>query len=270
MNSILSFKIAIQTFKDNLRTTLIVTGLYAIMAVVYAGMFPSFKEVLVQLAETGGLDPFSSFFGPAAMDMSTYVGFLYLEMYQIFIILILAIIIGFIAASMISKEIEQKTIDLFMSNPVSRKQIIFEKFIGLVPMVLIVNFVTMLAIMATTSAIGEILDFYHLFLTHLILVPYLLSILSIGILVSTIYDEKMRCAITMIGFVVAMYIYQTIGQMVSSFEFIKYFSLTYYTNAYSILKFGKIDIDGVIILSAFAIIVLIVSMIYFEHKDIRI
>lgn len=269
MNNILSFKIAIQTFKDNLKTAIIVTGLYALMAIVYAAMFPSFKEVLDEFASSGALDSFS-FFGPSAMDMNSYVGFLFIEMYQIFIIIILAIIIGFIAASMISKEVELKTIDLFMSNPVSRKQIIFEKFIGLIPMVLIVNFITMFAVMATTSVIGETLNFYNLFLTHLILVPYLLSILSIGILVSTVFDEKLKCAITMIGLVVAMYIYQTIGQMISSLEFIKYFSLTYYTNAYNVLKFGKVDVEGFIILTTVTIIVLIITMIYFEHKDLRV
>jgi len=51
MNSIFSFKIAIQTFKDNLKTTLILTGLFGIMAVIYSGMFPSFKDLLEQLVE---------------------------------------------------------------------------------------------------------------------------------------------------------------------------------------------------------------------------
>lgn len=270
MNSIFSFKIAIQTFKDNLKTTMILTGLFGIMAVVYAGMFPSFKDLLTQMAESGGLDPFSSFFGPAALDMASYVGFLYMEMYQIFIIIILAIVIGFIATSMISKEVELKTIDLFMSNPVSRKQIIFEKFIGLIPIVLIVNFVTMLAIMITTSAIGEELNFNYLFLTHLILIPYLIAIVSIGILISVIIDEKMKGAIIMIAVIIAMYSYQTIGQMISSLEFIKYFSLMHYTNAYDVLKFGNIEVDSLIILSTFTILVLIVTMIYFEHKDLRL
>ncbi|UCB57953.1 MAG: ABC transporter permease subunit [Thermoplasmatales archaeon] len=270
MNSILSFKIAIQTFKDNFKTTIILTGLFGIMAVVYAGMFPSFKDLLDQMAESGGLDPFSSFFGPAAMDMNSYVGFLYLEMYQIFIIIILAIVIGFIASSIVSKEVELKTIDLFMSNPVSRKQIIFEKFIGLIPMVLIINFITMIAIIFTTSAIGETLDFGYLFLTHIILIPYLLAIVAIGILISVIIDEKMKGAIIMIAVIIAMYVYQTMGQMISSLEFIKYFSLMYYTNAYEVLKFGKVDVAGFIILSTATILLLIITMIYFEHKDLRL
>jgi len=270
MNSILSFKIAIQTVKDNLRISLILIGLFGVMAIVYSGMFPAFKDMLTQMAEAGGLDPFSSFFGVAALEMNTFVGFLYLEMYQIFILIILAIVVGFVAASMISKEIESKTIDLFMSNPVSRKQIIFEKFIGLVPMVLIINFVTMIAIMGTTIAIGEELNFSYLFMTHIVLIPYLLSIVSIGILISVIIDEKMKGSIIMIAAIVAMYVYQTMGQMISAIEFVKYFSLMNYTNLFDVLKFGKVDVEGFIILCTVTIVTLIIAMIYFEHKDIKI
>ena len=270
MNSILSFKIAIQTMKDNLKITLILMGLFGVMGFAYSAMFPSFKELLDNMASQGGFDAFTGMFGPAALEMNTYTGFLYLEMYQIFILIILAIIIGFVAASLVSKEVESKTIDLFMSNPVSRKQIIFEKFIGLVPMVLLVNFVTMFAIMISTVVINEEINFYYLFLAHASLMPYLLAVVAIGLLISVIIDEKMKGSIIMIAVIIAMYIYQTMAQMIPSFEFIGYFSLMKYTVTYDVLKFGKVDAQGIIVLSAVTIIVLIITMIYFEHKDIRI
>jgi ABC-2 type transport system permease protein len=256
--------------KDNLKITLILMGLFGVMGFAYSAMFPSFKDFLNQMAESGGLDPFTSWLGPAALDMNTYVGFLYLEMYQIFILIILAIIVGFIAASLVSKEVESKTIDLFMSNPVSRKQIIFEKFIGIIPMVLLVNFITMFAIMISTVVIDEEINFYYLFLAHAALVPYLLAVVAIGLLISVIIDEKMKGSIIMIAVIIAMYIYQTMAQMVSSIEFIGYFSLMKYTVTYDVLKFGKVDAQGIIILVTVTLITLIITMIYFEHKDIRI
>jgi ABC-2 type transport system permease protein len=270
MNSIFSFKIAIQTMKDNLKTTVILTGLFGVMAIMYSGMFPSFKELLDNMASQGGFDAFTSFFGPAALEMNTYVGFLYLEMYQIFILIILAIIIGINSASLISKEVESKTIDLFMSNPVSRKQIIFEKFIGLVPMILLINFVTMFAIMGTTIAINEELNFYYLFLTHVTLIPYLFAVVSIGVLISVVIDEKIKGTIYTIAIILAMYVYLTLSQIVSSLEFIGYFSIMKYAETFEVLKYGEVDVPGIIVLSTVTIIILIVTMIYFEHKDIKI
>ena len=196
MNDIFRFRIAFRTIKDYKKTTIILTLLFIVIAVMYSGMFPAFKEPLEEMAGSGIFDSFSSFFGPSTFDMATYVGFLNLELYQIFWTLILGIVIGFIAASIISKEIEGKTIDILMSNPISRKQIVFEKFIGLIPMTLVINFGTMLAVMGVTVAIGEELDFGNLFLTHIASIPYFLAILGIAILLSVIINEKMKASIT--------------------------------------------------------------------------
>ena len=162
MNDILRFRIALQTIKEYSRTTIIITLLFLLMTVMYAGMFPSFEESLIEMAKTGFLDDYN--FLAHADQMHTYIGFLTIELYQIFWLLILAIIIGFVVSSSIAKEIEGKTIDLLMSNPISRKQIVIEKFIGLIPMMLIVNYCTMLAVMGVTIAIDKTLDFNNLFL----------------------------------------------------------------------------------------------------------
>ena len=127
MNSRFRLKIAYQTMKDYWKTTIILTLLFMVMGVMYAGMYPAFKDMLSDMAQD-----FSESMGwlSGIEDMSSYVGFLNVEMYQIFWLLILGILLGFISASLISKEIEAKTIDLIMSNPVSRIQIVFEKYIG--------------------------------------------------------------------------------------------------------------------------------------------
>ena len=155
MNDILRFRIAFQTFKDYKKTTIILTLLFMAIGALYSGMYPAFKEPLEEMAGSGIFDSFSQFFGPSSFDMATYVGFINIELYQIIWVIILGIIIGFIAASLISKEIEGKTIDILMSNPISRKQIVFEKFIGLIPMILIINFGTMFAVLGITMVIGE-------------------------------------------------------------------------------------------------------------------
>ncbi len=270
MNDIFRLRIAFQTMKDNKKITIIITLLFMGMAAMYCGMFPSFKGVLEDMIATGGAEPFEPFFGPAAADMATYVGFINLELYQIFWVVILGILLGFIAASQISKEIEGKTIDLLMSNPVSRKQIVFEKFIGLIPLILIINFATMLTVIGTTVAIGEDLNLYYLFLTHLASIPYLLAVIGIGLLISVIIDEKMKASIFFIALLMGMYVLESISKIVPDYEGIGYVSITHYFNPYDSLKFGKVDISGVIVLIAVTTVCLIISMLYFEHRDIEV
>ena len=196
LNRIFRLRIAIQTIKDHWRVTIILSLLFMGMAAMYAGMFPAFEESLLEMMESA--ERFNWLQGSS--DMATYVGFLNLELYQIFWIMILGIILGFISASIISKEIEGKTFDLLMSNPVSKKQIVFEKFIGLLPMVIIINFATMFVVMGVTIAINEELNFTYLFLTHLASMPYLFAVVSIGLLLSVIINEKMKASIITVSY----------------------------------------------------------------------
>ena len=270
LSQFLRLKIAIQTMKDNKKITIIITLLFVAMAAMYASMFPAFKGVLEDLIASGGAEPFSQFFGPAAADMATYVGFLNLELYQIFWVVILGILIGFIAASSISKEIEGKTIDLLMSNPVSRKQIVLEKFIGLIPLLLIINFATMLTVMGTTIAVGEDLNFYYLFITHLASIPYLLALVGIGLFISVIIDEKMKASIFFIATLMGMYVLESISKIVPDYEAMGYISITHYFDTYNSLKFGNVNVSDVIILITVTAICLIISMLYFEYRDIEV
>jgi len=270
MDDIFRFRIAIQTIMDYKKTTIILTLLFMLIAVMYAGMFPAFKEPLEEMGETGLFDSFSSFFGPSTFDMATYVGFLNLELYQIFWMIILGIVIGFIAASIVSKEIEGKTIDILMSNPISRKQIVFDKFIGLIPMTLIIIFGTMLAIMGVTVVIGEELDFGNLFLTHIASVPYFLSILGIAILISVIINEKMKASITFIALLMGMYVIDTMSKTVPDYESLGVVSITHYFNPYNTLKFGEFNVGSALVLICVTTVCMVISMIYFEHKDITV
>ncbi|HMA82617.1 MAG TPA: ABC transporter permease subunit [Candidatus Thermoplasmatota archaeon] len=263
---ILRFRITIQTIKDYWKSTLILTLLFSGMAALYAGMFPAFEEMMVEMGESGALDSFA--FIPGYEDMASYVGFLNIEMYQIFWVLILGIIIGFLAASSIAKEIESKTIDILMSNPVSRKQIIIEKFLGLLPMVLIINFVAMLTVMMMTIAIGEDLNFWNLILTHLISLPYFFSIIAIGLFISTLFDEKMKASVVMMAIVVAMFIFDSISEMIPDYETLGLISLKHYFQPYNALKLGQIDATANLILIIVTIIALIAAMFYFDWKDI--
>lgn len=263
---IFRFRITIQTIKDNWRSTLILTALFSGMAALYAGMFPAFEDMMIDMGQSGALDPFA--FIPGYQDMASYIGFLNIEMYQIFWVLILGIIIGFLAASTIAKEIESKTIDILMSNPVSRKQIIIEKFLGLLPMVLIINFIAMLTLMLVTIAIGEELDFWHLTVTHLISLPYFFSIVALGLFISTLFDEKMKASVVTMAIVVVMFIFDSIAEMIPDYETLGLISLKHYFKPYNALKFGEVDIFANVILVIFMIIAILAAIVYFEYKDI--
>jgi len=157
-----------------------------------------------------------------------------------------------------------------MANPVSRKQIIIEKFLGIVPLILIVNFATMLTVMGITIGINEKLDFGNLFITHLISVPYFMAIAAIGLLISVIIDEKMKASIIMIAIIVGMFIFESISLMIPDYEALGLISLTHYFDPSDTLIAGTVDGAGVVILIVVIIECLLFSMFIFERKDINV
>jgi ABC-2 type transport system permease protein len=254
--------------KDYWKTTLILSLLFMGMSAMYSGMYPGIKDVMADMMESDYGDTFAAFKG--SEDMASYLGFLNIELYQIFWILILGILLGMISASIISKEVEAKTIDLFMANPISRKQIIIEKFLGLTPMILIINFSTFLAVSGMTIAIDEEINFGYLFMTHVVSIPYLLAVISIGLLISVIIDEKMKASIVMIAILVGMFIFESISMMAPDYESLGYISLTHYFNPYDILKSGTVDAVGIVVLIVVILECLLVSMFIFERRDINV
>jgi len=267
MSNWLSFKITLQTMKDNWKLLFILTVLFMGMASMYAGMYPAFKDTLADMV--GGFEESMAFI-VGIDDMASYVGFVNAELYQIFWMLILAILLGLVSASTISKEIEAKTIDLLLCNPISRRQIVFEKFIAMIPFVLIINFATLLAVYGTTIAINEELNMSYLVLVHLVSIPYLLAVVGIGFTVSVIIDEKMKASIITMAIIVGMYIFQSISLMIPDYKNLGYLSITHYFNTYDILKFGRVDGVGVIVLCAVALECLLFSMYYFGRRDINV
>ncbi|HEC95154.1 MAG TPA: hypothetical protein ENI45_04220 [Thermoplasmatales archaeon] len=258
--------ITLQTMKDNFKVTLIITLLFMDIACMYAGFYPAFKDSLEEMVASmpKGMEMIRGL-----EEMTSYPGFLNMELYQIFWVLILGILIGFIAASLISKEVEAKTIDLLMSNPVSRKQIVFEKYLGIIPLILIVNFATMAVVYGVTMMINEKINFSYLLMTHATSVLYFMAIAGVGLLISVVVDEKMKASI-MISLVVAMFIFESISLIIPDYEFLGYVSLVHYYNPADILIKGEIDDVGVIIMLAVTIESLVLAMLYFEHRDIAI
>ena len=268
MRSLLSFRIAIQTMKDNFRISLIISFIFMGLVSMYSASFSAFKEYIDSFMvdiEGGGFEFFRGF-----ESMNTYAGFVAVEAYEIFWILILGILIGFVAASLISREIEGKTIDLLMSNPVSRKQLVLEKYLGIIPFILLVNIATMLTVMGITVAIGEELNFGYLALTHAVSVIYFLTIASIGILISVIIDEKMKASIVTIAIVVGMFVFDSVSRLIPDYELLGSLSLTKYYVPTDILISGNVDVGGLVVMVIVTIICLFAALVYFDYRNIMV
>ena len=261
----MGFNIACRTARENLKATIALSLVFMLVAVMYAAVFPPFKSYMEDIMQDSPQMPIRGYESSA-----TYPGFLNIELYQIFWMLFLAIAFGYIAGSLVSKEVESKTMDMLLSNPIPRYRIVLEKFLGLIPMVLTVNVATMVAVLAVTAGIGEELALGDLFLTHLTSIPYFLAVLAIGVLASTIINEKMKASIVVIAIVMGSYILQTVSLLTPDYEKLALITLTHYYDPADGLLEGTVDIAGGLVLFTVTIGCLLAAVWYFDRRDIRI
>ncbi|MCK4433213.1 MAG: ABC transporter permease subunit, partial [Methanomicrobia archaeon] len=152
-------KIAIHSLKNSWKGILLLNLAFIGLTAMVIAIFPTVKESSgIQEYIHSLPEPFLSIFGRSGLDITILEGFLNMELYQWGWVLLLGVYFAFISSSLISKEIENKTIDMLLSNPVSRGRILLEKFLGLVPSIVLINITTPLVILGCAAYINETID----------------------------------------------------------------------------------------------------------------
>lgn len=264
-------KIAIHSLKTSWKGILLLNLVFIGLAVMVISIYPTIKESSgIQEYINSFPEAFISVFGRSELDMSIIEGYLNMEFYQWGWVLLLGVYFAFVSSSLISKEIENKTIDMLLSNPVSRGRIVLEKFLGLVPSIILINITMPLVIIGCVAYINETIDVTYLFYTHFASIPYFFAACAIGILFSVIFDEARRANTLVIGTVFAMYIIEALSLLSEKYSAIGKISLSHYYDPGKILIEHDVDIMGTVILFVITAVLLAAAVIYFQRRDIAV
>jgi ABC-2 type transport system permease protein len=136
-----------QTLHDQSRALLVWAVSAALLVAMYVAIWPSVRDqpsmndFLNQMPEA-----FRSLFAASGADMSTPVGYIQIELMSFvgpLIVIGYAVTTGVAA---VSGEEDHHTMDLLLSNPVSRTRLVLEKFAGMVVGTLLIAAVTGVAL----------------------------------------------------------------------------------------------------------------------------
>lgn len=180
------------------------------------------------------------------------------------------------ASQDIPREIEQKTIDITLSKPIKRWEFFIGKYLYqvfapaflvlIVALTVILNTFWLPNIDPTEVYYDEfILAFFWMFL-------FLISLISTSMLFSSFAKTKKALSLSMAFFI----FFYAIGTYYDSFgedvEFIKYFSPFYY------FRTGDLLVDHIwedvwwnmLVLGGYSLIILVISIIIFNKRDIPV
>lgn len=262
-------KIAIQSVKSSWKGTLILLLAFIGLVFMVVSIYPDMKESIDMWMDDLPESALYAF-GRSGLELSMVEGYLNMEFYQWGWVLILGVYFAFISSSLISREIENKTIDMLLSNPVSRARVVLEKFLGLVPAIILMNVAMPLAILGCLKYVNETIDVTYLFYTHFVSIFYLCAVCALGLLISVIFDETRRANTLAIGVISGMYIMEVLSIVSEKYSAIGKISIVHYYDPGEILVHHSIEATDVVILLLITAVLLAAAAIYFEKRDIAI
>ena len=250
-----------------LRGILVMSGLVAAFGAMMLAFWPSISEASDAITEYIDAMPdiLKEAFG--VTDFSTIGGFLATEMYQFVWVILLGFYFAYRAGSIVAADVENHRIDLLLATPVSRTRILLERFLALVPLMILVNLVTLPVIYGGIVLVGESISLTRLLAVHGLSIPYFLACASVGAVLSVVLDSESLANRLAVGAIFALFMIDTLSTTADA-GWVGAISPTRYYDSSRILVQGDIDLAGSGILLVGAVLLVALAVLLFRRADI--
>lgn len=248
-----------------LRGSLILLGIFGLLAVMYLSMFPGLKDEMEEVAEAFPGWMFELFDLEA---LHTIEGFIAAEVYSFFWSLLVAIYFAHLGAGLIATDIRKRKMDLTLSSPVSRESVVLQKVASLwVPLVTL-NVGLVIILYVGSALIDEPMNPVALAMVHLLSTPYLLVCAGIGLVISVVARHDRVARASAIGLVFLLWLVDGISRLSPDFQWVGSLTPSRYFNETAILVREEYAIfDAVVLVVAFLGLVILATVI-FVRRDI--
>ncbi|MDR9429566.1 MAG: ABC transporter permease [Natronomonas sp.] len=247
------------------RGSLLLSGLFAMLTAFFLAVFPAIRdeaEVIMDaypefVIELMGLE-----------ELNTIEGFAGGYIYPFIWVLFGGVYLAYVSAGLIAGDIQSRTLDLTLSNPVSRESVLAQKVAALWVPILALNGAVVVTLALGAVALGERLDIVALAMVHLLGVPYLLVCAGIGVVFSVLFDRVGRAQVTSLGLVFVLWLVDGLSYTDPDYEWIGQFTPSRYYDPTGILVHGEYGfLDASLLLAAF-VASLVVAAAIFVRRDI--
>ena len=247
------------------RSSVVLTGLFALLSAFFFVVFPAFAEEAAVIEEA-----FPAFLvGLLGIEeIHTIEGFVGGYIFSVVWVLFAGIYFAYAAAGLIAADVRVRRMDLLLSNPISRESVVAQKVAALwVPLVTL-NLGLLVVVYAAAAVIGETLDPLSLGMAHLLTVPYLLVCAGIGIVFSVTLDRVESAQAGALGLVFVLWLIDGLSETVPAYEWLGAASPSRYYDPSAILVHEEYAVgDAAILLGAF-VVLLGVAIAIFVRRDI--
>lgn len=251
------------------KSTIIWTFSMAAVAVLFLSLYPAFSKDVTGLTKALEGYPLAlrKAIGLSLESFTTMLGF-YSFMFG-YILLCGAIQAMNLGTSIVSKEVRDKTADFLMTKPVSRKQILTAKLLGILTSIVITNIIYLIIAILVANAVKTGNYSLKIFIMiSLTLFFVQLMFLALGVIVSVILPKIKSVIAVSLGTVFSFYIINMFGSVIGE-KAVRYITpFKYYDVAY-IIKNGSYEVTFVILEIILVAIAIVASYRIYMKKDIH-
>jgi len=263
-----------QLFTRTIRDRRMVWLIYVIAACAFIFMhtsiFPSFKDQQIDIEKMlqGMPQGFSETFGLKDYNMSIFENYIAAEEFSLIWPLLLIILAISTAGAAIASEIEKGTIEILISQPISRTKLYVSRYLS--GLILIIGFIaiTLLFLVGIASAFKIHPQYPHYLSTGFVGLFFSWAIYSISFVLSTYFSDRGKVYFVSAGLIVLMYALNIISSLKESLKGLKYFSFFNYYNANNLLIRNDIDWIGILVFSAVIVVFSFARLLIFNQRDI--
>ena len=212
---------------------------------------------------------FEGMMGGNMVNMYELRGFLAMEFFSLWP-LVMAIYFSIMGLSSITKNVEERSIDVLMATGYTRDRFLVEKTYVILVKFVVISLAAFLGLAIGTLAIGKPVPWTGFVFVFAGGIPFALAFIAIGSLASVFINEYKRGLGIIMGAVFVQYVFQIVSNLSEKVEFLKWFSLFTYWDAGELLIDERFSLINIIIPGTLAIITYMATLYYFRKKEIPV
>ena len=249
------------------RGSLVLTGLLSAFLLLFLAFYPSLSTAGIDLdAYVEALPPaFREAFGIIAF--SSIEGFLAVEFYQFAWLLLVGLYLAYLAGGTVAADVASGRMDLTLSASVARRDVVIGRFLGLLPLVALLNLVLPVVAYVGVLAVGETIAVERLVAVHAFAVPYHLTCVALGLAVSTFVSRPGVAQRLALGALFGLFMFESLVAS-TDYRWLGDLSPTAHYDPSGILVLGEYDPTGAAVLLAAAVGLVALAVVRFRLADL--
>lgn len=224
----------------NARTPLSIGIFYgALIALLVAAIYPALSQVNVGTYLSSSL--ISGLIGAHLTNFSGFTTILGVELYSSLYGLLFGGILAWIAGGSIPVTIENGTLDLALSRPISRTRYYMESYLGVLICGAIIGLVTVFAVWIDTFLVKNAdINWQWLWITQLVQWAFMFFAAGLGMLLGSFINASRAAQGTALGIIALGYLMNTFGGLADQLKWLLKASPFYYAPAIDPLVFHQL------------------------------